>query len=72
MKKLSLYIFLGLMWCNVSFSNEIVNLVCSFEKNIENREMGDVVIGNKGDPDYSHYKERISTLAQAPSLHDAT
>ena len=45
------------MWCNVSFSNEIVNLVCSFEKNIENREMGDVVIGNKGDPDYSHYTD---------------
>ncbi|MDA9709841.1 hypothetical protein N9U19_02645 [Candidatus Pelagibacter sp.] len=45
------------MWCNVSFSNEIVNLVCSFEKNIENKEMGDVVIGNKGDPDYSHYTD---------------
>ena len=57
MKKLSLYIFLGLMWCNIGYSKEIVNLVCSWEKSIENRPMGDVVIGTKGDPDFSHYTD---------------
>ena len=30
MKKLSLYVFLGLMWCNVGFADNF-NYICSFE-----------------------------------------
>ncbi|MDB9819680.1 hypothetical protein OAC07_03870 [Candidatus Pelagibacter sp.] len=54
-KKILSIILVSLLWCNIGYSKEIVNLVCSFEKSIENKPMGDVVIGNKGDPDYSHY-----------------
>ena len=55
MKKILTILITSLLWCNIGYSNEIVNLVCSFEKHIENRPMGDVVVGVKGDPDYSHY-----------------
>jgi hypothetical protein len=57
MKKLLGIVVLGLLWCNIGYSNEIVNLVCSWEKSIENRPMGDVVIGTKGDPDFWHYSD---------------
>ena len=55
MKKILSILIASLLWCNIGYSNEIVNLVCSFEKSIENKPMGDVVLGTKGDPDYSHY-----------------
>ena len=57
MKKLLGIVVLSLLFCNIGYSNEIVNLVCSWEKSIENRPMGDVVIGTKGDPDFSHYSD---------------
>ena len=37
MKKLSLYIFLGLMWCNVVFANNF-NYTCSFETYFKNSD----------------------------------
>ena len=57
MKKILTILIASLLWCNIGYSKEIVNLVCSWEKSIENRPMGDVVIGTKGDPDFSHYTD---------------
>ena len=57
MKKILTILIASLLWCNIGYSNEIVNLVCSWEKSIENRPMGDVVIGTKGDPDFSHWTD---------------
>jgi len=40
MKKILTILIASLLWCNIGYSKEIVNLVCSWEKSIENRPMG--------------------------------
>ena len=36
MKKILTILITTLLWCNIGYSNEIVNLVCLFEKTVEN------------------------------------
>ncbi|MDC3062063.1 hypothetical protein OA095_03330 [Candidatus Pelagibacter sp.] len=40
MKKLSLYIFLVLMWCNIGYANNF-NYVCSFETHFKNADLSE-------------------------------
>ena len=55
MKKLSLYVFLVLMWCNIGYSSEKINLVCSFQKSVE-----DIPLATTGSGEIVRTKDDLS------------
>ena len=55
MKKFLSILIVSLLWCNIGYSNDKINLVCSFQKSVE-----DIPLATTGSGEIVRTKEDLS------------